>query len=228
MLTFLAIYGGEFFAGGGSSSYFNSNPHMKRLLSQLSAVTIRLLIPTTAISALLLLTATAHANPQLQITELSDSELTVTLDGVAAGTVTQVAPDQWEWRSNVWGNAESFSGTGGWYNTTLGVFWSEPSDATKANFVGFQSFDFNPYLSPSWNLGLIIYSDVADFRNTSIFGTPNPSVSDGELGMSAFTEYSDYLGPIGFGPVDVYFSDLRDNAKVPDGSSTLALLGFSI
>ena len=156
---------------------------MKRVLSGIFAAFLRSSIPATAIAALLLLSAQARANPALQITELSDTDLTVTLDGVAFGTVTNIAPDQWEWRSNIWGDAQSFnSGAAGWNNTTLGVFWTEPSDATKANFVGFQAFDFNPYRSPSWNLGFIIDSDVADFRDTSIFGTPTRQYRTGPWG----------------------------------------------
>ena len=54
-----------------------------------------------AILALITQSAIQAANPPLVFTELSSTELTVTLDGVPTGIVNNVAPDVWVWDSGV-------------------------------------------------------------------------------------------------------------------------------
>jgi hypothetical protein len=197
---------------------------MKRASNSL----LRYSIFATAIATALLVCAPARANSTLLITQMSEADLTVTLDGTAFGTVINVGPNHWEWRSDLWGNGQYWqSPDTGWYDTKVGTFWTDPSDATKGNFVGPTGF-FYPYNIPSITQGFAIYTEVAAFRDTSFFNTPNPSVANGALGMADLRIIGVDFDDVVAGPWDVYFSDNSHGAStVPDNSSTIALLAFS-
>lgn len=159
----------------------------------------------------------AFANPKLLLTELSSTVLTATLDGVPYGTVNNVGPDRWEWRSGV------FCQIGG-ESSTVSDFglWNEPGNESGFNHLGLNSFDYNPVTGLS-DIGLDIISDTSDF-----FGTGH---ADGAYGFT-ISGYdfppSGGLAFLVFGPVDVYFSDQADTlGTVPDSTSTLGLLLLS-
>lgn len=199
---------------------------MKRELTRAMRAVFSFSIPAMAVAAVLL--APARANPTLLITELSDTHLTVTLDGLAYGTVSNVGPDHWEWRSNLFGNAISFDandGTYGFYHLIVGGYWAEPSDPTKANFVGLGTFDWNGSPDGEVNIGLVIYSGVSF---GSLLGLDSKPISPNADGTVGFWNFNGKLNgnPV-LGPFDVIYSDRNDAARVPEGASTIALLGLA-
>lgn len=197
---------------------------MKRDLTRAIRAVLSFSIPAMAIAAILVLPASA--NPVLQITELSGTELTVTLDGVSFGTVTNIGPDHWEWRSGLWGNVQGASGDANdvemaFYKNLLGGIWAEPGDSAKVNFVGFAWGATDGLLS---DIGLDIYSDVNLSDTLDIHG--KGGVPDSKVGITNY--YGAIWNVAGlFGPCDVFFSDKVDAAKVPDSSPTFVLLAIA-
>ncbi len=163
-----------------------------------------------ALLALIPVSALAQTrNPKLLFTENSDTSLTATLDGSAFGTVTNVAPDHWEWRSGVLGDLISSNGFNG---------WTEPGNSLAVNFAQGTFFDQSPN-TVLGDIGYDLYSDVS-------ITFPNPSgPTNGGYG---FTFTGDSGGNQVLGPIDVYFSDLGDSAaSAPDNASTFVLLSLS-
>jgi len=199
---------------------------MKSELKRVLRAVLRFSVAAYAILGIGL--APVWANPTLAITEFSDTTLTVTLDGVSYGTVTNVGPDHWEWRSNLFGNEISFNanaGTYGFYNLHVGGYWAEPSDSTKANFVGLSGFDWNGGQFGEVNMGLVIYSDV-DLG--PLKGPDSQPISPNADGSAGFWDFNGkFNSNLLFGPYDVVFSDKGDAARVPEGSSTAALLAVA-
>lgn len=149
---------------------------------------------------------TAHAQPApplLQFTEISDTELTVTLDGSAFGTVQNLGQDHWQWHSTG-GTSTDF--TGGF----LTLQWQEPEDSNSANTVDFGLFS-------GQELGADIRSEDGLLPGAS------GALSDGQrAGPLSVTPLPD--GTL------VTFVDLGDQGtSVPDsGSTSVLLFGASI
>src|SRR5262249_53969677 len=99
----------------------------------------------TALFALGNFSAQAQSQPPILLfTELSDTSLTATINGVPFGTVTMVQPDQWNWTSGITQIASD--GSAG-----SGNLWPEPNGETTLNRISFIPF----------NYGLQITSDLA-------------------------------------------------------------------
>ncbi len=148
-------------------------------------------------------------NPKLLFTEQSDTSLTATVNGSSFGTVTNVSPDHWEWRSGVIGDLIGTTGING---------WAEPGDPLAVNFMQATFFDQSSNAG-SGDMGFDIYSDVP-------ISFPNPSGPGN--GAYGFTFTGDSNSNLVLGPIDVYYSDLGDSvAKAPDNASTFVLLSLS-
>src|SRR5262245_52149895 len=84
----------------------------------------------------------------LAFTELSDTHLVATLDGVPFGTITQTQPDSWTWDSGI--GLSSLSGAS---IVIESVIWLEPPNETGYNLIGY------PTLTQDHTLALPIRSD---------------------------------------------------------------------
>ena len=151
------------------------------------------------------------ANSQLIFTELSDTSLTATVNGNPFGTVTNVSPDLWEWRSGAFGNVI--------HGPSL-TAWAEPNSESGLNLISPAFYDANQ--NALGNMGLQIQSDFALSVDQILANGSFGFTFSGDL----VTNNPDST-TVEVGPLDVYFTDLGDTARAPDGGSTLALLGLS-
>jgi hypothetical protein len=151
-------------------------------------------------------------NPLVVFTEESSTVLTVTVGGVAYGTVNNVAPNSWGWTPPLSKSVDLLE-----VNTS--TEWLEP-EATPGRMLG------NSVI-PVADLRFL-FKVFSDFDFTGVIGPsgfPEPSVPDGTI-------LRDYL-VIGFTDstsqgYDVQFFDRGDAAGVPDQSRTLPLLLLSV
>ena len=151
-------------------------------------------------------------NPRLVFTELSSTLLTATLDGEPFGSVLNVGPDNWEWRSGITGSEVLFSGN---QAPPLIATWAEPGADPGVNLGIATTFD---PLDDKGNIGFLLFSDFSP--ETDLGQVPANAAFGGNFtGLNGTATV--------FGPVDVYFNDLGDSAAVPESSYTLGLLALS-
>jgi len=148
-----------------------------------------------------LVTQSARANPLLVITELSSSNLTVTVSGSPYGTVQNVSPDVWVWTAPA---PAGLTVIGDMLNSNRS--WTEPLPGTGANATG-----FGPQLG--------------QLKFTSDTSLPFFVSPDGAIITNFYTNtFSDFTQQT----YDGQFIDLGDVATTPDTGSTLGLLVLAL
>jgi hypothetical protein len=138
-------------------------------------------------------------NQLLVFTEYSDTMLTATLNGVAAGTVHYTgSPNRWQWDS---GTPASFVGTGS-------DAWQEPANEPGINWLLPGRFGGDAGLDIISDTNVVFLAGAANGTTISSALTIRPVSGD-------TTTY------------DIKFLDLGDNASVSDSASTLRLVMIS-
>jgi len=167
---------------------------------------------TTSFASIIFALASAAVQAQnstnIVFTELSSTELTATLNGSSIGTMLNIGPDHWEWRS---GQFASFAFASSPYSAAH-VYWAEPENPALVNRVVLTQFDPDPSTGV-FNLGFDITSDLAGFGQEFI----NPN---GGYGFSVYAQ-----GPNMQWWPSVYFEDLNDATDpVPEAFPTAVML----
>ncbi len=150
-------------------------------------------------------------NPILQFTELSDTELKVTLSGADFGTVVNLGTDRWEWHSGIFLDGQQLTSDIAPFGQAQ---WLEPENDSLVNLV---TFGFFPSLVPEDlktaqlgpEVGAVILSDVLKLPGL-------PAYENGQPGGDVF------LGTLTVTPI---FLDTGDEpARAPDAGATCVLL----
>lgn len=176
---------------------------------------IRNLLPSclTALACVYANNAQAQQAPTLKFTEVSETQLTVTLADQPFGTVINTSPDHWEWHSGITlGNQvlESFI-------PFIPLQWSEPQGdlVNTVTFGLFTSLQIIPADVKATQfgdeIGALIVSDTAPLPDP----VPAPLPNGGISGLVTLPELV----------VFAQFVDLGDEGTtVPDAGSTSILL----
>ena len=165
------------------------------------------LICYVVFALILVFSGMCYANDVIVFTETSSTDLSVTVNGSAFGSVTYVGPDKWYWRYPYPSGTDFPSLT---ILLKSPSTWAEPDNSATSNTLALSQ--------PPDNSLVIVNSDVS----------VQAALQNGDIVSSSLTfAYSINGGTYTNYPYDVRFLDRGDTVNTPE-PATMLLFGFGL